>query len=154
MNSSGISSRLTSRLVPKHYLKNDPIDVADTIERGLEYFPEGADLRLTVLFTPPATIPNTGKTSIHPVWYDSLWHVIFSARWTSTTSESDTQSIVDAVYNAGQVLRKFTPDSGAYLNEVRLLSKSMASVNYLSIRGIRTKLITSSHSGVPTTNVS
>lgn len=138
----GLPETISSRLIPRHYFENDPAGLAKAIRQGQDQAGiESAVLPVQVLIAPPVKVRNSGKTSINPIWYDSLWHVICTGGWGSDTPARLQAAETTAVHNAADVLRKYAPDGGAYQNEADgefirsspLLNQRIESQNILSL---------------------
>jgi hypothetical protein len=81
-SSSGIPGGLSSRLVPRSYFtpKKAP-GLVDAIQAGQKILLDaGTDPIFSIVFAPPTKrgTYNAHHTSINPVWYESLWHVIYA----------------------------------------------------------------------------
>lgn len=105
----------------------------------------GVPAGFQIILAPPTRFNNSEKTSINPVWYDSLWHVIFAGASTCHSGHSVSVSSLLSIHgipgflasyevpavagvavhytktltDAAQPLRDATPDGGAYQNEVK-----------------------------------
>src|ERR1700733_4623190 len=80
-SSSGVPGGLSSRLIPRSYFtpKHAP-KLVEAIQAGQKILLDaGANTTLTISFSPPTKrgTYNAPHTSINPVWYESLWHVIY-----------------------------------------------------------------------------
>ncbi|KAK0472774.1 FAD-binding domain-containing protein [Armillaria novae-zelandiae] len=58
-----------------------------------------------------------GETSVNSAWRNSIWHVTSSELWSFNTTKQEQLSIYSSISKSMDVLRDFTPTSGAYLNE-------------------------------------
>lgn len=97
--------------------------VVNAIDLSLHRLYEGSNsTSLSIVFAPPTKIKNTDKTSINPIWYQSLWHINFVLRWDGSAPLSIIREKVQAVHDAGNILREHIPDGGVYLNEVIFFS--------------------------------
>ncbi|KZP25670.1 FAD-binding domain-containing protein [Athelia psychrophila] len=122
----GIPFALTSRLIPRHYFSGDPRGVAQALRDG--QVASGAEMdsqAIQVLIDLPAPSFNLGKTSVTPAWYDSLWHVLYTGTWNASTSVADQRAEISSLHNAGNVLRAFAPDGGAYSNEADIYDRDV-----------------------------
>ena len=73
---------MSSRLVPRSYFtpKKAP-GLVDAIQAGQKILLDaGTDPNFYIVFAPPTKRGtfNAPHTSINPVWYESLWHVVFA----------------------------------------------------------------------------
>lgn len=124
----------------------------DAVQKGQEILLGGSKTNATfeIIFAPPTHFdaPNL-DTSIHPMWYESYWHVIYAGQFRDSIylcSVPFNQLIVslvslgswdqrEAVHNAAGPLRTLTPGGGAYQNEVRRhesLTCAPPALSYLS----------------------
>lgn len=70
-----------SRLLPKKYFKEDPAGLAKALRQGQDVTlgqPGGAVQSVLLNWALPSSTKYNGKTSIHPVWYDSYVLAIYS----------------------------------------------------------------------------
>jgi hypothetical protein len=82
-NLSGQSFMLSSRLIPRHYFENDPAGVAKAILDGQDILSTVGPNYLqsmSLAFTSPSNTKYTGKTSVNPIWYESLWQVYYGGK--------------------------------------------------------------------------
>ncbi|KZP23529.1 FAD-binding domain-containing protein [Athelia psychrophila] len=108
----------SSRLIPRHYFENDTQGLTSAIQNGqLALGAEAASQPIQILMDSPAPALNVGNTSVTPVWYSSLWHVVYTVAWNTTTPLASQKSVVKAVHDAADVLRAYAPDGAAYPNE-------------------------------------
>ncbi|KZP23499.1 FAD-binding domain-containing protein [Athelia psychrophila] len=115
---AGIPFAPSSRLIPRHYFEDDSQGLTSAIQKGqLALGAEAASQPIQILMDSPAPGLNLGKTSVTPVWYSSLWHVVYTVAWNTTTPLASQKSVVKAVHNAADVLRIYAPDGAAYPNE-------------------------------------
>lgn len=82
--SSGIFEGLSSRLIPRSYFTPEQVPkLVDAILAGQQILTDaGTYGSFGVLLVPPAKqgTHNAPHTSINPVWYDSLWHVVYGGK--------------------------------------------------------------------------
>jgi len=108
----------SSRLIPRHYFESDPAGLTNAIQKGQAILgAEATSQPVQILMDSPAPKYNLGKTSVTPVWYSSLWHVVYTVEWNTTTPVAGQRAVVQAVHNAANVLRAYAPDGAAYPNE-------------------------------------
>ena len=67
--------------------------------------------------TGPDNNPDNGKTSVNPIWRDSLWEVVMGQFWTTATSQEMRAQIQRTVSATIEPLKALTPGGGCYLNE-------------------------------------
>ncbi|KAI0269394.1 hypothetical protein BC834DRAFT_951693 [Gloeopeniophorella convolvens] len=114
----GVNLAASSRLIPRHYFENDSAGLSQALRAGqVASGPEGLTRTIQVLVDTPAPSFNLNKTSTTPAWYNSLWHVLYTVSWNNTTPVVDQRQEVELVHAAGQALRDYAPDGGAYFNE-------------------------------------
>jgi len=81
-SSSGVPSGLSSRLVPRSYFtRKQAPKLVDAVQAGQKIMLDaGTDLTFQIIFAPPSKrgTHNARHTSINPIWYESLWHVIYA----------------------------------------------------------------------------
>jgi FAD/FMN-containing dehydrogenase len=65
----------------------------------------------------PAPRFQKNATSVTPAWYDSLWHVIYTTTWPNNATVAEQRQDISGVHQAGQMLRDYAPDGGAYINK-------------------------------------
>lgn len=126
----GIPFAMSSRLIPRHYFSSDPRGVAQALRNG--QIASGAEIdsqAIQVLIDLPSPSFNLGKTSVTPAWYNSLWHVIYTGTWNTSTSVSGQRAEVSSLHEAANVLRAFAPDGGAYSNEADIYEYVFLSAN-------------------------
>ncbi|KAF1834730.1 hypothetical protein BDW02DRAFT_325726 [Decorospora gaudefroyi] len=58
-----------------------------------------------------------GKTSVNPIWRDSLWEVIMGAGWTTKTPPNIRTQIQNTISASIQPFKALTPGGGCYMNE-------------------------------------
>jgi hypothetical protein len=67
--------------------------------------------------TGPDNFPDNGKTSVNPIWRDSLWEVIMGAAWTTSTPSDVRAQIQNTISASIQPFKDLTPGGGCYMNE-------------------------------------
>jgi hypothetical protein len=67
--------------------------------------------------TGPHNSPDNSKTSVNPIWRDSLWEVIMGAAWTTETSPQVRAEIQNTISASIQPFKALTPGGGCYMNE-------------------------------------
>ncbi|EFQ87601.1 hypothetical protein CFE70_003005 [Pyrenophora teres f. teres 0-1] len=67
--------------------------------------------------TGPDNNPDNGKTSINPIWRDSLWEVVMGQFWTTSTPLEMRAQIQKTVSATIEPFKALTPGGGCYLNE-------------------------------------
>lgn len=67
--------------------------------------------------TGPATHPDGAATSAHPLWRDSLWHVIMGGGWTADMPPEQRTQMQNTVSASIQPFKALTPGGGCYVNE-------------------------------------
>lgn len=67
--------------------------------------------------TGPANHPDGSSTSAHPLWRDSLWHVIMGGGWTADMPVTQRTQMQNAVSASIQPFKALTPGGGCYVNE-------------------------------------
>jgi hypothetical protein len=67
--------------------------------------------------TGPDNFPDNGKTSVNPIWRDSLWEVIMGGAWTTGTPADVRKQIQNTISASIQPFKNLTPDGGCYMNE-------------------------------------
>lgn len=67
--------------------------------------------------TGPANHLDGSATSAHPLWRDSLWHVIMGGGWTSDTPVAQRIQIQNTISASIQPFKALTPGGGCYVNE-------------------------------------
>jgi hypothetical protein len=67
--------------------------------------------------TGPDNFPDNGKTSVNPIWRDSLWEVIMGGAWTTSTSPNVREQIQNTISASIQPFKALTPGGGCYMNE-------------------------------------
>ena len=77
---TGKSFLLSSRLIPRHYFENDPAGVAKAILNGQDILSTVGSNSVGLIITSPSNTKYTGKTSVNPVWYESLWQVVYGSK--------------------------------------------------------------------------
>jgi hypothetical protein len=118
--SSGTPGIVSSRLIPRSSFTPQGIPkIVNAVREGLDVF-TATKIPATyqIIFAPPTKVKNTGKTSINPIWYDSLWHLLYGAGWDFPTTAGVPAHYFETITNAAQPIRDVTPGSGAYQNEV------------------------------------
>ncbi|KAF7979249.1 hypothetical protein HWV62_42914, partial [Athelia sp. TMB] len=115
---AGVPLAPSSRLIPRHYFEKDPKGLTSAIQEGqLKLGSEAASQPVQILMDSPAPKFNLGKTSVTPVWYTTLWHVVYTVEWNTTTPVASQRAVVKSVHDAAGVLRAYAPDGAAYPNE-------------------------------------
>lgn len=105
-------------MIPRHYFENDPQGLASAIRTGHAALGAEAEIEpAIIIMDSPAPKFNLGKTSVTPVWYNSLWHVVYAVAWNTSTPVAGQKAKVKAVHDAANALRAFAPDGAAYANE-------------------------------------
>ncbi|KZP23477.1 FAD-binding domain-containing protein [Athelia psychrophila] len=108
----------SSRMIPRHYFEDDPHGLTRAIQKGqLLLGAQAASQPVQILMDSPAPRHDVGKTSVTPLWYSSLWHVVYTVAWDTTTPLAGQKSVVKAAHDAADVLRVYAPDGAAYGNE-------------------------------------
>ncbi|KAI0258817.1 hypothetical protein BC834DRAFT_834569 [Gloeopeniophorella convolvens] len=114
----GINFAPSSRLIPRHYFENDAAGLARAIRKGQELLGAQAQTQqIQILADTPAPAFKRDVTAVTPVWYSSLWHVIYTTAWPNDASVAQQRQLYSNVHQAAQVLRDYAPDGGAYGNE-------------------------------------
>ncbi|RMZ71130.1 isoamyl alcohol oxidase [Pyrenophora seminiperda CCB06] len=67
--------------------------------------------------TGPDNNPDNGKTSVNPIWRDSLWEIVMGQFWMTETSHEMRAQIQKTVSATIEPLKALTPGGGCYLNE-------------------------------------
>ncbi|KAF7570485.1 isoamyl alcohol oxidase [Pyrenophora tritici-repentis] len=67
--------------------------------------------------TGPDNNPDNGKTSVNPIWRESLWEVVMGQFWTTATSLEMRAQIQKTVSATIEPFKALTPGGGCYLNE-------------------------------------
>ncbi|KAF1941503.1 hypothetical protein EJ02DRAFT_404566 [Clathrospora elynae] len=67
--------------------------------------------------TGPDNFPDNGKTSVNPIWRDSLWEVIMGAAWTTNTPPNERTQKQNTISASIQPFKALTPGGGCYMNE-------------------------------------
>jgi hypothetical protein len=67
--------------------------------------------------TGPHNFPDGGKTSVNPIWRNSLWEVIMGGAWTTNTSPEVREQIQNTISASIQPFKALTPGGGCYMNE-------------------------------------
>jgi hypothetical protein len=67
--------------------------------------------------TGPHNSPDNGKTSVNPIWRNSLWEVIMGAAWTTETPPRVRAEIQNTISASIQPFKALTPGGGCYMNE-------------------------------------
>lgn len=149
----GYPQALSSRLIPRSSLSLSPtldttentLPIVKAIRSGLEISHQaGKRHTFYIIFAPPTTTKvrldldaRRRKTSVNPVWYDSLWLVLYtggfdymksssssinrfllSGSWDVNDDPSISHAVFKNVHYAMNPLRALTSESGAYFNEV------------------------------------
>jgi hypothetical protein len=78
---SGAPAGISSRLIPRsHFTSKNVPKLVDAIQAGQKIMLDaGADVTFQVISAPPTKrgTYNAPNTSINPIWYESLWHVVY-----------------------------------------------------------------------------
>ncbi|KAI0388674.1 hypothetical protein F5Y17DRAFT_474234 [Xylariaceae sp. FL0594] len=114
------ASFVTSRLIP-----DDVFGQSVTREQMVDVVMQMASLGLTpfLLANTPYLYAQTNRgagrtTSINPIWYRSLSHLVAQGfGWPSTASLARRREVVARLRNATQSLRQMAPGGGTYANE-------------------------------------
>jgi hypothetical protein len=67
--------------------------------------------------TGPDNTPDNGKTSVNPLWRDSLWEIVMGQFWTTATPPAVRSQIQKTVSATIEHLKTVTPGGGCYSNE-------------------------------------
>ncbi|KAI4683774.1 uncharacterized protein J4E84_006612 [Alternaria hordeiaustralica] len=67
--------------------------------------------------TGPDNTPDNGKTSVNPIWRDSLWEIVMGQFWTTATPPAARSQIQKTVSATMDILKAVTPNGGCYSNE-------------------------------------
>lgn len=68
--------------------------------------------------------------ALNPAWRDSIVHIITSQSWQDTLPKTvEEETIYNMTYQRGYALRQLAPDTGCYLNEVRLRLRIKANLS-------------------------
>ncbi|KAF2170325.1 hypothetical protein M409DRAFT_35904 [Zasmidium cellare ATCC 36951] len=116
---AGYASTVSSRLIPTSYFNSAERSATvakathDAMRKNLEV---GTSAQFHIFANSPSKRHTGSKTSVTPVWYDSLWHVYLGQRWDESVGV-DGKAVTRNVFDAMQVLRDAVPDGAAYQNE-------------------------------------
>ncbi|KAI0292662.1 hypothetical protein B0F90DRAFT_1822708 [Multifurca ochricompacta] len=114
----GINFALSSRLIPRTYFETDSAGLASALRKGQVFLGSSADVQtIQVLADTPAPKFQRNVTSTTPSWYNSLWHVIYTTAWPSNATVAQQQQLIKGIHDGAQVLRDYSPNSGAYISE-------------------------------------
>lgn len=71
---------LSSRLIPRQAFTNATAPkLLDAVSKGLNSLVnKGISSSYQIILAPPSRVNNSQMTSVNPIWYDSLWHVIYA----------------------------------------------------------------------------
>ncbi|KAJ8111088.1 hypothetical protein OPT61_g6234 [Boeremia exigua] len=67
--------------------------------------------------TGPANHPDGSASSAHPLWRDSLWHVIMGGGWTASDTPAQRTQLQNTISASIQPFKALTPGGGCYVNE-------------------------------------
>ncbi|RAR01728.1 FAD-binding-like protein [Stemphylium lycopersici] len=67
--------------------------------------------------TGPDNLPDNGKTSVNPIWRNSLWEVVMGQFWTTATPPDVRSPIQKIVSETIEPFKALTPGGGCYMNE-------------------------------------
>lgn len=105
-------------MIPRHYFETDAKGLTSAIQNGeLALGAQAATQTVQIIMDSPGPAMNLNKTSVTPVWYNTLWHIVYVASWDTTTPLAGQKAAIQAVHNAAGVLRTYAPDGAAYPNE-------------------------------------
>ncbi|RDA94776.1 hypothetical protein CP533_6726 [Ophiocordyceps camponoti-saundersi (nom. inval.)] len=124
----GISRYIVSRLLDKEALTSDPKAIREALQAANE--PKGIQALFTVAGKGVHEAKPRGGNAVHPAWRRAYVHAgAFAAEFPplNKTAEREVINILDKSY---QPLRDLTPDSGAYINEVWILSFMLLDATY------------------------
>jgi hypothetical protein len=105
----------------------------------------GAPLQI-LMTTPYNYNPPAGESftdsSVTPAWRNATWHVCLSEYFSNEANITTIQTLLAAVSSEADILRKLTPDSGAYQNEADVfepdpINSYWGRANYNKLKAIK-----------------
>ena len=140
---------MSSRLIPRAALESDnTAALIQFIRQGYETLTrDGARHAFNIIFA--SGKGDHKRTSVHPIWYESLWLVLYTGRqphvigeenphnvgtlkllfctycpgsWDTTSPQRVGDAVFKNLHDVLEPLRELTPGSGGYVNEVSLLN--------------------------------
>ncbi|KAJ2935972.1 hypothetical protein H1R20_g1124, partial [Candolleomyces eurysporus] len=118
--SVGKNLALASRLIPTSLFKTRETRTS-LVDALLEANSVPTHPSLIILFTTPYSTPDAErKTSVHPAWRESMYHVTVVEPWAWNATTRDMEKAYETVGKSVEGLRRITSEAGAgaaYVNE-------------------------------------
>ncbi|KAF2632970.1 FAD-binding domain-containing protein [Macroventuria anomochaeta] len=116
----GLGLSESGRFIPKS-LFSTPSDIDNLTSAVLTAMQLSASNRgsgsAQLYSTGPANHPDGHATSAHPLWRDSLWHVIMGGGWTASNTSAQRTQMQNTISASIQPFKALTPGGGCYVNE-------------------------------------
>lgn len=115
----GLGFKGVGRFIPRDLFESTNINkLVDAIVSTMQYsYSRGGAGFAQLYATGPDNFPDNGKTSVNPVWRNSLWEIVTGQFWTTATISNGLSPIQDMVSAMIEPLKALTPGGGCYLNE-------------------------------------
>ncbi|THH08062.1 hypothetical protein EW145_g2966 [Phellinidium pouzarii] len=140
----GLPFAVTSRLIPvSNFATNESqAELVQAMLPALTSVPLPIIFQVTPLFFGAQGVDTSG-TSVTPAWRNSMWHLTASTSWNFNTTLNERVQIFKTLTQNMDIIRKVTPDSGAYLNEANVyepnFQQSFWGSNYDRLLSIKNK---------------
>lgn len=116
----GLGFKGSGRFIPRDlFASSNREQLVDAVVTAMQFSYErhgGGGIQLYA--TGPDNTPDTNsKTSVNPIWRDSLWEVVMGQFWTTATPAAAMSPIQKTVSAMIDPFKALTPGGGCYMNE-------------------------------------
>ncbi|EMD65059.1 hypothetical protein COCSADRAFT_190038 [Bipolaris sorokiniana ND90Pr] len=116
----GLGFKGVGRFIPRTLFESDQSieKLVEAVMTSMQYsYARHGSGGVQLYATGPDNFPDNGKTSVNPIWRDSLWEIVMGQFWTTATPPNTLSPIQDIVTAMVEPLKALTPGGGCYLNE-------------------------------------
>lgn len=116
----GLGFKGAGRFIPRNLFKpNTREKLVDAVMAAMQFsYSRHGGGGVQLYATGPDNTPDeNGKTSVNPIWRDSLWEVIMGQFWTTSTPANALLPIQKTVSAMIEPFKDLTPGGGCYMNE-------------------------------------